>query len=100
VIYVVKLSDSIEVGMHIYEKGIGVTSIVTTNSGDRSLIGSYFNALKKALVDNDESRLEQFQNVTIIDSDGNAHEFETDLDALHKIQEQQEEPEFFDIYDS
>jgi hypothetical protein len=97
---VVEFFDSIEVGMHIYEKGIGVTSLVTTNSDDRSLIGSYFNAVKKALVDNDYSRLDQFQNVTIIDSDGYAHEFETDLDALHEINEQQEEPEFFDIYDS
>jgi len=96
----VKPSDNIEIGMHIYEKGIGITSIITTNSADRSLIGSYFNAVKNALVDNDESRLEQFQNINIIDADGNAHEFETDLDALHEIYEQQEEPEFFDIYDS
>jgi hypothetical protein len=93
-------SDTLEVGMHIYEKDIGVTSIVTTNSDDRSLIGSYFNAVKKALEDNDESRLEQFRNITIIDSDGNGHEFETDLDTLHEIHEQQEEPEFFEIYDS
>jgi len=96
----VKPSDNIEIGMHIYEKGIGITSIVTTNSVDRSLIGTYFNAEKKARNDGNDSGLEKFHNITIIDADGNEHKFETDLDALYDIYEQQEEPEFFDIYDS
>jgi len=92
--------DRIEVGMHFYEKDIGVTSIVTTNSEDRSLIGSYFNAVKKALKTSDESGLMTFRNKKIIDSDGKIHKFETDLDAIYGIEEQQEEPEFFDIYES
>ena len=95
----VEFFDRIEVGMHIYEKDIGVTTIVTTNSDDRSLIGSYFNAVKKALKNGDDSELERFQNIQIIDSDGIAHQFETDLDVLYEIQEQQEDPEFFDIYE-
>lgn len=94
----VEFYDDIEVEMHIYERGVGVTSIVTTNSVDRSLIGSYFNAVKKAVNNGDESSLEPFQNIQIIDSDGVTHEFETDLDTLYEIEESIEEPEYFDIY--
>ena len=91
--------DKIEVGMHIYEKGIGVTSIVTTNSDDRSLIGSYFNAVRKARNKGDDSELKQYRNRRIVDSDGKTHKFETDLDAIYEIEEQMEEPEFFEIYE-
>jgi hypothetical protein len=95
----VELFDKLEAGMHIYEKGVGVTSIVTTNSEDRSLIGSYFNAVRKARNKGDDSELEQYRNKTIVDSDGRRHKFETDLDTIYEIEEQQEEPEFFDIYE-
>ena len=94
----VEPTDTIEVEMHLYQKDIGVTSIVTTNSTDRSLIGSYFNAVKQALISGDESGLEQYRHTPIIDAEGNAHRFETDLDTLHKIEDSIEEPEFFDIY--
>jgi hypothetical protein len=91
--------DNIELAMHIYEKGVGVTSIVTTNSDDRSLIGLYFNAERKARNKGDASVLKRFQNKSITDSDGKIHKFETDLDAIFEIVEQMEEPEFFEIYD-
>ena len=90
--------DEIEVEMHIYERGVGATSIITTNSVDRSSIGSYFNAVQKALRTGDISDLEPFRDKKIIDSDGVTHEFETDLDALYDIEESNEEPEYFDIY--
>jgi hypothetical protein len=95
----VEFLDKIEVGMHIYEKGIGVTSIITTNSEDRSLIGSYFNAIRKAHNSGNDSELNQYRNKRIVDSDGKAHKFETDLDAIYEIEEQMEEPEFFEIYE-
>jgi hypothetical protein len=95
----VKSFDTIEAGMHIYEKGIGVSSIVPTNSYDRSLIGSYFNTVRKAKNSGNDSELKPFRNKKIIDSDGKAHKFETDLDAIYEIEEQMEEPEFFDIYE-
>jgi hypothetical protein len=95
----VELIDKIEVGMHIYEKGIGVTSIVTTNSDDRSLIASYFNAVRKARNTGNDSELKRFRNKRIVDSDRKAHKFETDLDAIYEIEEQMEEPEFFEIYE-
>lgn len=94
----VEFYDDLEVEMHIYERGIGVTSIIITKSGDRSLIGSYFNAVTKAVNIGDDSDLEPFQNIQIIDLDGIAHEFETDPDALYDIEESIEEPEFFDVY--
>jgi hypothetical protein len=86
--------------MHIFEKGIGVTSIVTTNSDDRSLIASYFNAVRKARNKGDDSDLKRYRNKRIVDSDGTAHKFETDLDAIYEILDQMEEPEFFEIYDN
>jgi len=95
----VKSFDTIEVGMHIYEKGIGVSSIYTTNSSDRSLKGSYFNAVRKARNSGNDSELNRFRNITIMDSDGQAHKFETDLDAIYEIEGQMEEPEFFEIYE-
>ena len=94
----VEFYDNLEVEMHIFERGIGVTSITTANSVDRSLIGSYFNAVKQAIKYGDVSDLKQFRNIQIIDSDGVTHELETDLDTLYDIEESIEEPEFFDIY--
>jgi hypothetical protein len=90
--------DQIEAEMLIYERGRGVTTIITTNSKDRSIIASYFAAVKKALKSGDDTVLDQFRNITIIDSDGVAHTFETDLDTLYDIEESQEEPEFVEIY--
>jgi hypothetical protein len=90
--------DQLEVEMLIYERGRGATTIITTNSKDRSLIGSYFASVKKALKNADDTELDQFRNIPIVDSDGNTHTFETDLDTLYDIEEAQEEPEFVEIY--
>jgi len=90
--------DNIEVEMHIYERGIGVSSIITTNSRDRSLIGSYFNVVQKAKKTGNDDELKRFQNVQIFDSDGAKHKFETDLETIYEIEESIEEPEYFDIY--
>jgi hypothetical protein len=90
--------DQLEVEMLIYERGRGATTIITTNSKDRSMIGSYFASVKKALKSADDAELDQFRNVKIVDSEGNSHTFETDLDTLYDIEEAQEEPEFVEIY--
>lgn len=91
-------TDSLEVEMRFYDKDAGHTTIVTTSSKDRSLIGEYFNAVDKTLKDGDISRLKKFANIKIIDSAGNEHSFETRLDRLYEIEEAQVEPEKPDLY--
>jgi hypothetical protein len=44
------------------------------------------------------SGLKKFKKMVIVDAQGNTHYFETDLDALYELEEAQEEPEFFEIY--
>jgi hypothetical protein len=90
--------DQIEAEMLIYERGRGATTVITTNSKDRSTIGSYFATVKKALKSGDDTELDQFRTITIVDSDGITHSFETDLDTLYDIEDRQEEPEFVEIY--
>ena len=93
----VTATDNLEVEMSFYGTE-GHTSIVTSNSKDRSLIGKYFALVQKALKTNDPSVLEQFKGQKIVDAKGKEHFFETDLDKLYEIAEAQEEPEFFEIY--
>ena len=90
--------QALEAEMLIYERGRGATTIITTNSKDRSTIGSYFATVKKALKSGDDTELDQFRTITIVDSAGVAHTFETDLDILYDIEDSQEEPEFVEIY--
>jgi len=91
-------TDSLQSEMMIYAEGHGVTSIVVTNSRDRSRIGKYFSALQKALKTGDPSGLEKFKDMKIKDANGKEYRFETDLEELYEIQDTQEEPEFFEIY--
>jgi len=94
----VTATDRIEVEMLIYDRDAGQISIVITNSIDRSLIGSYFNAVNKALKTGDSSLLKRFDDIQIIDADAEEHSFVTDLERLYEIQDAQEEPEFLEIY--
>jgi hypothetical protein len=94
----VRASDSIQAEIAFYDRKSGAISITTTNSRDRSLIGRYFAAVKEALRTGDSSVLKPFKNITITDAEGVTHHFETDLDTLYEIEEAQEEPEFFEIY--
>jgi len=91
-------SDSIQASMPFYDRDQGYISIVTRNSQDRSKIGKYHSAVRKALESGNDSGLRKFRNMVIVDAHGNSHHFETDLDALYEIEEAQEEPEFFEIY--
>ena len=96
----VTTTDRIEVEMLIYERDAGQISIVTTNSKDRTLIGSYFNAINRALKTGDSSLLKRFTDIQITDANGIKHFFVTDLERLYEINEAQEEPEYLDIYQS
>jgi hypothetical protein len=90
--------DNLEIEMLIYDRDLGVTTIITTNSRDRSIIGSYFATVQKALKSGDETELQQFRSLKIIDSDGTEHRFVTDIDILYEIDDAQEESEFTEIY--
>jgi hypothetical protein len=91
-------SDRIQASMPFYDRDQGYITIITRNSQDRTKIGKYFSAVRKALESGDDSGLKRFRNMVIIDADGNSHHFETDLDTLYEIEESQDEPEFFEIY--
>jgi len=91
-------SDSIQAAMAFYDRDEGYITIVTRNFKDRSKIGKYLSAVNKAVKTGDDSELRKFRNMVIVDAQGNPHHFETDLDSLYGIEEAQEEPEFFEIY--
>lgn len=96
----VKSLDSIEAELAIYDKNAGYTTIITTCSHDRTLIGKYLAAVRIALNTGDPSVLTPFENVVITGANGDQYEPETDLEALHEMSEAQEEPEFMEIYQS
>jgi hypothetical protein len=91
-------SDRIQAAMAFYDRDEGYIAIITRNSQDRSKIGKYLSAVSKALKTGNASGLQKFKKMVIVDAQGNTHHFETDLDALYEIEEAQEEPEFFEIY--
>ncbi len=91
-------SDKIEVEMHFYDRDEGLTSIVTKDSRDRSLIGRHMAAVHQALNSGDPAPLRDFIGGRVFDAYGRAHYFETDLDRLYQISDMLEEPEFFEIY--
>ena len=90
-------SDSIQRAMQIYEKG-RVRSVIIRNSKDSSLIGEYYNAVRKYLETGDASYLKKFRRKTIIDSKGKKHKLETNPKKIREIEEAKESSEFFDIY--
>lgn len=96
----VKSSDRIEAELAIYDKNEGYTTIITTSSQDRTLIGKYLAAVRIALKSGDPAGLAPFENIVIIGANGDQYEPETDLEALYEAQEIQEEPEFMEIYQS
>lgn len=96
----VKSTDMIQAEMHIYDRNEGYTSIITTSSADRTLIGKYLAAVGIALHSGDAVVLAPFENIVITGANGDHYEPETDLEALYELQEAQEEPEFMEIYQS
>jgi hypothetical protein len=93
-----KKIDKIQREMNIYERG-RIKSIVVTNSKDASLIGKYYNDVKKALETNDERILKKYKRRVIKDAKGKKHRLETRLEKILEIEEAKEEPEFWEIYE-
>jgi hypothetical protein len=81
-----KKSDKIQVRMGIYSNG-KEEMILVTNSKDRSLIGQYFNDVKK--LDHGELDEKTFKKLygrkTIVDAHGRKWKLETDLEEIKKI---------------
>ena len=96
--WVASKSDKIQRGMTIYSRG-KIKSIIVISSKDASIIGQYFNAVRKFLDTRDSRELKLFKKVTIIDSEGKKHKLETNPDKILAIEEQKESPELFEIYD-
>ncbi|MEK6909342.1 MAG: hypothetical protein AABX23_04800 [Nanoarchaeota archaeon] len=93
-------SDSIQRRIEFYSKTKGRIFITVRNSRDASLIGEYFSAVRKAKPTGETSELDRFKGKIVIDADGEAHKFETDIDKIFEIEESIEEPEFRDdIYE-
>ncbi len=92
-----KRFDKIPRVMKINEKGKEV-SIQINDSRTAALIGRYHNSVKQFLNTGDKKALRKFRRKKIKDIDGNLHSFETNLDSLIEINEQIEEPEFYELY--
>lgn len=92
-------TDSIERGRWLYSNGKRI-DVVINSPKDASLISKYLNAVRRALNKGDKKVLEPFKNVTIQGVDGKEYPFETDLDKLYELKEQEEDSEFSHIYDN
>jgi hypothetical protein len=93
-----KRFDRIQREMNIYEKG-RIKSIVVTNSKDASLIGRYYNDVKKALETGNEKILRKYKRRIVKDAKGKKRRLETRLEKIFEIEEAKEEPEFWEIYE-
>jgi len=93
-----KKFDKIQRKMNIYERG-KIKSIIITNSKDASLIGQYYNDVKKALETGNEKVLKKYKKKIIKDAKGKKHILETRLERIYEIEEAKEEPEFYSIYE-
>ena len=96
--WVAKKLDKIQRGMNIYTRG-NIKSIVVPNSKHASLIGRYYNDVKKALETGNDSFLKKYKRRLIRDAKGKKHKLETRLDKIRDIEESKEEPEFYQIYE-
>ena len=96
--WVAKKFDKIQRGMNIYTRG-KIKPIVVPNSKHASLIGKYYNDVKKALETGDEKILRKYKRRVIRDSKNRKHKLETRLEKIRDIEEAKEEPEFYQIYE-
>lgn len=94
-----KIENNIQREMMIYEKGKPV-AIIVRNSKDASLIGQYFNDVKRFLETGDKTLLTKYKKRVIRDAKGKKHKLETRPEKIIQIEERKEEPEFFDIYET
>lgn len=96
--WVAKRFDKISRSMIINENGKKI-SIEINDSRHASTIGKYHNTVKEFLSTGNKKKLSEFSKKKIKDSNKNVHSFETEPDAIIKIEERVEEPEFVDVYE-
>ena len=94
--WIAKSYDRISRVMSIYENG-KQEWIETRDSRTASKISKYNSAVNEFLMTGNEDVLNPFKK-PFKDAQGNLHRFETDPDKLYEIAEQQEAPEFWEIY--
>jgi hypothetical protein len=89
--------DRIERGMTIYERGM-IRSIILNDSETASLIGEYFNDVKRVLESGNLRLLEKYRKAIIKDSKGRRHRLELRIELIEQIELGRENVEFADIY--
>ena len=94
--WIAKSQDHISRIMSIYENS-KQSWIEVKDSRTASRIGKYNSAVKKFMETGNAEVLRPFKN-PFLDANGKLHYFEIDPDKLYEIAEQQEEPEFWEIY--
>ena len=94
--WIAKSQDRISRFMSIYENG-KKSWIEVRDSRIASKIGKYNSAVNEFLRTGDVKILKPFKR-PFKDANGKLHYFEIDPDKLYEIAEQQEEPEFWEIY--
>jgi hypothetical protein len=93
-----KKIDYLERRMMIYERDSGKVMVTIKHFKYARLIGQYFAVVRKALDTGDNSKLNNFENRPVIDSDKEKHYLETNLNNIYEYEEQIENSEFFEIY--
>jgi hypothetical protein len=96
--YRARKSDTIQRGMNIYENG-KIKSVIVTSSKTASLIGKYYNDVKKALETGNGKLLKKYKKKTFRDVKRKRHTLEARLDKILDIEEAKEDPEFYQIYE-
>lgn len=96
----ITLNDRIEAEMLMYDREKGKIAVLTSRSNDRTRIARYHAYVRIAMEDNKPELLRRFEYMVVTDPAGNRHQFVTDMDQLFEIKEAEEEPEFFEVYQS
>ena len=94
--WIAKSQDRISRIMSIYENG-KQSWIDVRDSRTASRIGKYNSAVNEFLRTDNTNLMKPFRK-PFMDAQGKLHYFEIDPDKLYEIVEQQEEPEFWEIY--
>ena len=93
-----KAKDKISRGLTIYENG-RIKHIIVNDSEVASIIGEYFNDVKKVLETGEILLLKKYRKLILKDSSGKKHRLETHLKNLREIELSKEDIEFSDLYD-
>ncbi|MFA5125387.1 MAG: hypothetical protein WC462_00085 [archaeon] len=97
--WVARKTDSIQREMRIYSQG-KIKSIIVRNSKDASIIGKYYSAVKNFLKTRSTKELRKFKRIKIKDAKRKKHTLETLPQKILDIEEQKENPEFYEIYEA